>query len=276
VKTLPPAGRTRDIGDAIFDRTILRCDESIINDIDPVQFDIVLGGVERVLRLSDLFVCSVFRGNSGIFQLSLPIEQFDRCITPRDERASAVEFLLGKLHLRLLLREIGLGLVERATRLLHQGCVLFERRLQILCIHHRDDLTRPYQIALIGKERQNAPRKLGVYVDFVGLEPAIAPGDAGQQARSQVKPPITSRSRGGQQHEGQHSASEPAPSSRPIRHRRHHRRQSDGGRRPDDLGTGCGALGGDIGSLVCGHRRDPSLRYGTGAMIVPGWRGPAR
>ena len=72
-----------DIGDAVLDRPVARRDERIVDDVDPVEFDIVLGGIERVLRLADLGGRGIFRGDGGIHLLSALIEQLGGRIAPR-------------------------------------------------------------------------------------------------------------------------------------------------------------------------------------------------
>ena len=70
------AGRQHlaDIGDAVFDRAVARRDESIVEDVDPIEFDVVRGGVERVLRLGDLVGRRSLRGEGGVRLLPPLIE----------------------------------------------------------------------------------------------------------------------------------------------------------------------------------------------------------
>ena len=201
-------------------------------------------------RLADPFGRRVLRGDSGISQLGLLVEQFDRGEALRHERAGAVEFLLGELHLGLLLHEIGLGLVERPPRLAHQGCVLFQRRLEIPRVHHRDYLAR---LSPSRPHRQRAS-KCGrqTWCRCRSRRPRAGhfPKRCRAAGRSRVNPPITGRGPGDQQREGHQGASEPAPRDAAIRRRRHHSRQFDDRRRPDNLGAGREAFGTDIGGLV--------------------------
>jgi hypothetical protein len=56
-----------DIGDAAFDRAIAWRNEGILEDVDPIKFDVVGDGVERVLRLTNPMGRGIFRRDSALF-----------------------------------------------------------------------------------------------------------------------------------------------------------------------------------------------------------------
>ena len=76
-------------------------------------------GVERVLRLGNLVVRRILRGDGGVHLLTTLIEKFDGSEALGHEGAGAVQLLLRQRNLGLLLREVRLRLVERALRLAH-------------------------------------------------------------------------------------------------------------------------------------------------------------
>ena len=115
----------------------------------------------------------------------------------RHQRAGAVEFLLRELDLGLLLFEVRLGLVERPLRLADQRLGFFQRSLQILRVHDRDDLAGADHVAFIDKELGDAAGEFRVDVDRVGFKTAVAPGDARRQAGMRLTPPIKAGAAGG-------------------------------------------------------------------------------
>ena len=70
------------IGDAVLNASLLRCDEGIVEDIDPIEFDVVRGCVERELRLGDFVRRRILRGNGSVHLLAPLIEQLDGGETP--------------------------------------------------------------------------------------------------------------------------------------------------------------------------------------------------
>ena len=59
-----------DIGDAIFDRAIARRDEGIVEDVHPIEFDVVADGVERVLRLGNPVGRGIFCRDGAVHLLT--------------------------------------------------------------------------------------------------------------------------------------------------------------------------------------------------------------
>ena len=56
-----------DIGDAVLDASLARRDEGIVEDVDPIEFDVVRGCVERVLRFGNLVRSPHFARQSAAF-----------------------------------------------------------------------------------------------------------------------------------------------------------------------------------------------------------------
>ena len=96
--------------------------------------------------------------------------------------------------MRALLLKICLGFIDRTLRLLDLRLRLLERLLQIPGIHASDHLSRGDHIADVGVELGDPARKFRVDIDFIGLQPAIAPTYAGGQLRLRVLPPIETSS----------------------------------------------------------------------------------
>ena len=161
------------------------------------------GGVERVLRLGNLVVRRILRGDGGVHLLTTLIEQLDGSEALGHEGAGAVELLLRQRNLGLLLREVRLRLVERALRLAHQRLGFLQRSLDIAGIHHRDDLAGRHHVAFIDKKFRDPAGKLGVDVDLVGFEAAISGGDAGRQLRLMLMPPEPADARARADHQQQ-------------------------------------------------------------------------
>ena len=82
------------IGNAVLDAPLLRRDKGIVEDVGSVEFDVVRGCVERLLRLGDLVVGHILRGNGSVHLLTPLIEQLDGGKPLRDEGARAIELLL--------------------------------------------------------------------------------------------------------------------------------------------------------------------------------------
>jgi hypothetical protein len=172
-----------------LDAPLARRDEGVVENVDPIEFDIVRGGVERVLRLGDLVRRRILRGNGGVHLLSPLIEQLDRGEAPGHQGTGAIELLLRQRDLGLLLREVRLCLVERTLRLAYQRLGLLQRGLEIASIHHRDDLACRHHVAFIDKKFRDAPGKLGVDVDLVRFQATIPGGDARWQPHLMLLPP---------------------------------------------------------------------------------------
>jgi hypothetical protein len=95
-------------------------------------------------------------------------------MSARHQRLGAVELLLRECQLTLLLCHIGASLVECTLRAQHLSFGFFQRRLEISCVHTRDNLSCFHYIALISEEFCDAAGELRGDVDLVSFEPAIA------------------------------------------------------------------------------------------------------
>jgi hypothetical protein len=146
--------------------------------------------------------------------------------------------------------EVCLGLIEGPLRLLDQGFVLPERRLEIACVHHCDDLAGLHHVPFVGQQLEDAPGEFGVDIDLVRFEAPVAPGDAGRQPRPVVHPPIADAEPADQHGEHQQGGPDPALSALRDCRRRHDRRQRGRGRgdkalAPNDLfGPGIAVVAG--------------------------------
>ena len=88
-----------------------------------------------------------------------------------------------------MLLHIGVSFLERLLRLPDLRFILAERSFQIARIHARHPLAGLDERAFVDKEGRDRARELGVDVDLVGLDPPVAPGDAGRQPRLMLLPP---------------------------------------------------------------------------------------
>ena len=266
------------IGDAVLDAAVARRHERVVGDIDAVELHIVLGGIERMLGLADLGDCRVLRGDGTIHLLLALIEGLLRHIAFRHQELRAAKLLLCEKRLALLLLNRGVRFIERLLRLKNHGLGLPQRRLEILRIHQRHDLTRPYQVAFIGDELRDATGEFRIDVDLVGFETAIARGNARRQTGARVEPPVTRAGYGEHQHEKQRPALEPTPLVAPAFRRRHHGRyhgrQLHHGRLHGDAGRRLGAAGAhiDVVVVVFRHQRCPnpgSARWSFMLLLDP-------
>jgi hypothetical protein len=106
------------------------------------------------------------------------------------EVAGAIEFLLREQDLTDLLSDVVGGFFNRFLRLLHLGFGFLQGGRDVLGIHAGDDLAGFEHVAFVGKYLGDAPGELGIDVDLVGFDPAVAPGNSWRQLRSGVFPPI--------------------------------------------------------------------------------------
>ncbi len=193
-----PAARGQhlaDIGDAVLDAPVARRDERIVGDVDLVELDVVRGRVERPLGFADAVVGGVERGLRAVEGLPALIEQFVGGEAARDQRVGAVELLLRERDQGLLLLDVGVRLVEALLRLLDLRLGLVKRGREILGVHAGDDLPGFDHVALVGEHFGDAAGELGVDVDLVGLDPAVARRDPRRKAALAHMLPIGRRRR---------------------------------------------------------------------------------
>ena len=154
-----------------------------------VDADAIVGGVER--------------GDRPVEGLPALIEQLVGGEALRDQRLGAVEFLLRERDLGLLLLDVGARLIEALLRSLDLRLGLVQRGGEILGVHAGDDLAGFDHVAFVGEHFRDAPGELGVDVDLVGLDPAVARCDPYRKAALTRMPPIGARAASGEDHERQ-------------------------------------------------------------------------
>ena len=161
---------------------------SVLSAIWTCRADIVLGGVERVLRHEDPGLRGIV-GGDGRIELLLALVR-DRLRGPAvlQKLPGAVHFPFSEDLLGLLLGEVGLGLVDNPLRLPGLCLRLRERLFDIPCVHPGHDLSGRHHIADIDQEFGDASRIFGVDIDLVGFDPAIADTDADRQGRMRPFP----------------------------------------------------------------------------------------
>ena len=108
------------------------------------------------------------------------------------QKTGAIELLLREQHLRLLLGHIRFPSSTARRGPLDLRFRLFQRGVNIVRVHAGDHLDGFDNVAFVGEDFGDAPRKLGVDVDPVRLEPAIAEDDGGRQWRVETLPPVKS------------------------------------------------------------------------------------
>lgn len=231
------AGRQHlaDIGDAILDAAESRRDQGVVGDIDLVQFDVVSRGVERALGFADAGVGRVQQSDGAVQGLPALIQKFLCGVAARDEGGRAFDFLLSESDLSLLLHDVGVRFIKRLARLQNLGLGSPQRCFEIPRIHARDDLARRNHVALVDVPLEHAPRKLGVDVDFLRLDAAVARHDAFGKARLMLAPPVEAAGADASAEQRQSEKRPPAPLSarrrrllrqrrKPLRHRHESRR----------------------------------------------------
>ena len=215
--TWPPAGEHfADIGDAVLDAAVARRDQAVVGYFDRIEFDVMGRRVERVLGFRDPKLRRIQRRIGAIQLLPPLIEQFLGLDALLHRVNGAIHFLLGQKHLRLLLRDIGIGFVDGLFGLVDGGLRSLQRGLEVARIHAGDHLPGFHQIALVGHDFGNAGGVFGVDVDFVGFEPAIAENDTGRQCGVELLPPIVAAAGAADQHDKQKRRLDPAVARAPF------------------------------------------------------------
>jgi hypothetical protein len=180
-----PAARRRrlaDIGEAVLNAPFARRDQRVVGDVDMIVLDVVRSGVERPFGFADAIVGGVECGDGRVECLLAPVGQLVGGEAARDQRVGAVEFLLRERGLGLLLLDIGARVIEALLRSLDLRLGLVLRGGEILGVHAGDDLAGFDHVAFVRRHFRNAPGELGVDVDLVGLDPAVARCDAYRKA----------------------------------------------------------------------------------------------
>jgi hypothetical protein len=132
------------------------------------------GGLKRTLRLADAIVGRPERGDRPAQRLTTLVEEFVGGVTVLHQRAGAVELLLRKGELGLLQLDIGMSLVETALRLLDLGLGPLHLRREVLGVHAGEHLAAFDHVAFVGQHFGDPPGELGVDIDLVRLDPAVA------------------------------------------------------------------------------------------------------
>ena len=218
MKTLPPAGSTSPtLATRYWMRPSRGADERIVEDVDPVEFDIVALRRRARARASPTrcVAADLGRGCAALIccrrwsSSSTVAKPFGTRALVRSSSC------LCKRNLGLLLREVGLGLVERVLRLATSAWDFFSEawisRVSIIATTWPALTMSPSSTNKLG----DAAGELGVDVDLVGFETAIAPGKARRQPCLGVPPPTNLAASQGEQQEGQSRQPPPAPSGRP-------------------------------------------------------------
>ena len=119
------------------------------------------------------------------------IEQFVGGEASRDQRAGAVELLLRERRPgSSAATTLALRLVEALLRLLDLRLGLLQRGLDVLRVHAGDDLPALDHVAFVGEHFGDAAGELGVDIDLVRLDPAVARYDPqGEAALPRMPPP---------------------------------------------------------------------------------------
>src|SRR5690242_13865490 len=146
--------------------------------------------------LRDLGICCRRRRIGAVEHLPSLIEYLLGDPTVLQQGFRALHLLAGKRRQRLLLVDIGTGLVERPLGLTHLCARLLERLLQVPSIHPGHHLTGFHHIAFIRQQFHNAAGELGVDVDLVGLDASVAERDSRRQLAMVLLPPVGSSDHG--------------------------------------------------------------------------------
>jgi hypothetical protein len=191
-----------DVRDAVLDAPVARRDERIVGDIDLVKFRVVGRRVDRAIGHADAILGGVERGDRAIERLQTLVEQFVGGEASHDQRVGSIELLLRERHLGRLLRDVRARLVETLPGLLNLRFGLSKRRFEIPGIHAGERLGRFDHVAFVGEHLGDAPGELGVDVDLVRLDPAVAECYAGRQLRLRLSPDVE-RASGHDSHDSQ-------------------------------------------------------------------------
>ena len=256
VKTLPPAGSTSPtLATRYWMRPSRGAIKRVVGDVDAEELDLVLGRSEGVLSLQDAGRGGMQRGGGAVELLPSLIEQFLRRIASLKEVAGTVELLLRQLDLCLLLLLQRARFVDRALRLLLLRLGLFERRFEVLGIHAGHDLAGMHHVALVNQAFGQASGELGVDIDLVGLDPAVARDDAGGQRLLRLLPPVIRTAARGESDRND-GKRDPGPPSPPGHW------SGDGQGRDGRLVQLGGRLGHDLGTTGRGIPRCLALPFG--------------
>ena len=154
------------------------------------------------------------------------------------QRAGAVVLLLGERQLSFREINVGARLVEAVTSLLDLSLRPLELRGKILCVHPGQHLPGFDHVAFVHEHLGDAAGELGVDIDLVRLDPAVAGGDASRQAALLQAPPIAAGRGGGENCETEQCESAPSAPSRRRRGRRRRDRQGNPRRHERSLARG--------------------------------------
>ena len=127
------------------------------------------------------------------------------------QRSGALDLLLGEHDLGVHLVNVGIGLRDRLARLLDLGLGFLERGRHVPRIHHGHDLAGGHHVALVDPKLGDAAGKLGGDIDGIGLDSAVAVGDAGRQRDRAMEPPVRAPAGAQDDDAEQHQEAQPPP-----------------------------------------------------------------
>ena len=249
------AGRQHlaDIGDAVFDAAVARRDQRVVGDIDADRAR--RRGWPRRARArlrspGPAAACSAALAPSSCCwrwsSTSLVWKPFCTRAAARSSSCCASSTWL------FCCATLALASSRRAAPA-DLGLRFFQRGGEILRVHARDDLAGLHHIAFVGQDFGDAAGEFGVDVDLVGLEPAVAEGDAGRQLPLKVVPPIISAAgAAGDERQG-HDDPQPPSACRP-RLRDRNRQAGTASRRPEIELLRCRRRVNFIGNRPCRTR----------------------
>ena len=173
------------IGDTISDPAIARRDERVVGDFT-LQFRIVVGRVERVLSFCYAFLRGQLAGYRPLKRLLTLVEDFLRHPAILQQRLGSIHLLLGENDLRVRLIGVGTGFGDCPFCRLCLRLRFLQGRLQIARIHDGNDLAARDPVAFIDSQFENTPGELRCDIDRIGLNTAVAGGNADRKHGSLI------------------------------------------------------------------------------------------
>ena len=158
-----------DVGNAVIDVAIARSDERIVGDVDPIQFEIMVGRLERML---EPLLSSPSQPTSRLSPPEAPADARQRLPSSPailQQRLGSIHLLLGENDLRVRLIGVGTGFGDCPFCQLCLRLRFLQGRLQIARIHDGNDLAARDPVAFIDSQFENTPGELRCDIDRIGL-----------------------------------------------------------------------------------------------------------
>ena len=152
----------------------------------------MFGRAQGVFGLSHAGGGGIERSRSAVELLPPLIEQFLGGIAPLEKITGAIQLLLRQCDLRLPLFPRRARFIDGSLRLQQQSLGPLERGFEVSRIHAGDGLAGMDHVALVDAQFRQAAGELGIDVDLVGFDAAVARDDARRQADLGLLPPIVS------------------------------------------------------------------------------------